>query len=67
MSKYYFYDLGIRNALISNFNELDLRNDHGQLWENFIVMERIKHLSYTQQSRELALLAYLQQGRNLTG
>ena len=50
MSKYYFYDLGIRNALISNFNELDLRNDHGQLWENFVVMERIKHLSYTQQS-----------------
>ena len=50
MSKYYFYDLGIRNALISNFNEIALRNDHGQLWENFIVMERIKHLSYTRQS-----------------
>lgn len=50
MSKYYFYDLGIRNALISNFNEIDLRNDHGQLWENFVVMERIKHLSYTGQS-----------------
>jgi uncharacterized protein len=47
MSKYYFYDLGIRNALVSNFNEIALRNDHGQLWENFIVMERIKHLSRT--------------------
>jgi predicted AAA+ superfamily ATPase len=48
MSKYYFYDLGIRNALISNFNELTLRDDTGRLWENFLVMERVKHLSYTQ-------------------
>ncbi len=47
MSKYYFYDPGIRNALVSNFNEMALRNDHGQLWENFIVMERVKHLSYS--------------------
>lgn len=50
MSKYYFYDLGIRNALISNFNEMPLRNDVGQLWENFLVMERIKHLSYSGQA-----------------
>lgn len=50
MSKYYFYDLGIRNALIANFNPMKLRNDHGQLWENFIVMERIKHQSYSKQS-----------------
>lgn len=49
MSKYYFYDLGIRNALISSFNEIALRNDVGRLWENFLVMERIKHLSYTGQ------------------
>ncbi len=47
MSKYYFYDLGVRNAVISSFNDLSLRNDHGQLWENFIVMERIKHLAGT--------------------
>ena len=47
MSKYYFYDLGIRNALISNFNEPALRDDIGRLWENFLVMERVKHLSYT--------------------
>lgn len=47
MSKYYFYDLGIRNALISSFNELPLRDDVGRLWENFLVMERVKHLSYT--------------------
>jgi predicted AAA+ superfamily ATPase len=50
MSKYYFFDIGIRNALISNFAPLELRNDRGQLWENFLVMERVKHLSYTGQS-----------------
>ena len=46
MSKYYFYDLGIRNALISNFNDLDTRNDVGQLWENFMVLERVKRNAY---------------------
>jgi predicted AAA+ superfamily ATPase len=40
--KIYFCDLGIRNALIQNFNELDLRNDVGQLWENFCIAERLK-------------------------
>lgn len=45
-SKYYFYDTGIRNAIIANFNDLALRNDIGQLWENFIVMERLKYRSY---------------------
>lgn len=44
--KYYFYDNGIRNALIANFNSLDLRNDIGQLWENFLVVERLKKQSY---------------------
>lgn len=46
MGKYYFYDLGIRNALIANFNELELRNDVGQLWENFMVVERLKANAY---------------------
>lgn len=46
-AKYYFYDLGIRNALIAQFNPLDQRNDVGQLWENFIVVERMKHRAYT--------------------
>jgi len=46
MGKYYFYDLGIRNALISNFNDLNTRNDVGQLWENFLMAERIKRNSY---------------------
>ena len=45
-SKYYFYDNGIRNAIISNFNRLEIRNDIGQLWENFIIMERIKKQNY---------------------
>jgi len=40
--KVYFYDLGIRNSLIQNFNQLELRNDTGALWENFCVLERIK-------------------------
>jgi len=44
--KYYFQDLGIRNAIINNFNPLTLRNDVGQLWENFCVMERIKKNEY---------------------
>lgn len=44
-SKYYFFDLGIRNALIENFKPLRFRNDLGQLWENFIISERIKYLN----------------------
>ena len=41
--KYYFYDLGIRNSLINNFNPPEIRNDTGQLWENFCFIDRIKH------------------------
>ena len=40
--KIYFYDCGIRNALIRNFNSLNLRSDVGALWENFCIVERIK-------------------------
>ncbi len=43
--KFYFYDLGIRNALIRNFNPLEIRPDTGALWENFCIMEMIKNLS----------------------
>lgn len=50
MDKIYFYDLGIRNAIIGNFNYLKDRNDGGQLWENFLMTERIKFLSYTGKS-----------------
>ncbi|HOW56117.1 MAG TPA: ATP-binding protein [Syntrophorhabdaceae bacterium] len=45
-AKYYFLDNGIRNAVIAAFNPLDSRNDTGQLWENFLVTERIKKWTY---------------------
>jgi uncharacterized protein len=44
--KFYFYDLGIRNSLIENYNYFDKRNDVGHLWENFVISERIKYLEY---------------------
>lgn len=46
-SRYYFWDNGIRNALIRNYNPPKLRNDIGMLWENYIVTERIKKNAYT--------------------
>ncbi len=45
-NKYYFYDNGIRNAIISQYNVLELRNDIGQLWENFIIAEMHKKNHY---------------------
>ena len=44
--KFYFYDNGIRNALIANFNQPELRSDIGALWENFIISERMKFINY---------------------
>jgi uncharacterized protein len=44
--KVYFYDNGIRNALVGNFQQFELRTDKGMLWENFIISERIKMLNY---------------------
>jgi len=44
--KIYFYDNGIRNAIIGNFNLLISRNDTGALWENFLISERMKYLYY---------------------
>lgn len=41
--KVYFYDLGIRNSLIENYNRMDIRNDTGALWENFCILERKKN------------------------
>ncbi len=46
MNKIYFYDLGIRNAIINNFNFLDSRDDAGKLFENFIISERMKYRDY---------------------
>ena len=48
MNKYYFYDLGVRNILIDDVKTLDLRNDVGQLWENFLIIERLKKNLYAQ-------------------
>jgi predicted AAA+ superfamily ATPase len=51
-AKYYFIDLGVRNAVISNFNPLDSRNDIGGLWENFIFMELLKKSNAGKNSEE---------------
>jgi predicted AAA+ superfamily ATPase len=45
-SRYYFYDNGVRNAIINNFAPIELRNDIGMLWENFAIMERLKKQEY---------------------
>lgn len=45
-NKWYFYDNGIRNALINNFNALALRDDQGKLWENYLIAERLKKQEY---------------------
>jgi hypothetical protein len=49
MDKIYFYDLGIRNVLIENFQPLHLRQDIGGLWENFLIIERYKRNHYGNQ------------------
>ncbi len=45
--KVYFYDLGIRNSLINNFNKIDERNDVEHLWKNYLIIERIKKNHYS--------------------
>jgi len=65
--KIYFYDNGIRNTLISNFNSVELRPDVGALWENFLMAERMKRNNYanyyaqiyfwrTQEQKEIDLI-----------
>ena len=49
-SRWYFYDNGVRNALINNFNLLAARQDSGMLWENYIIAERIKFNEYSDKS-----------------
>lgn len=48
--KIYFYDLGVRNTLINNFNSLANRNDNGGLFENFLISERIKKIKYQEKT-----------------
>lgn len=45
-SRWYFVDNGIRNAIIANFNTIESRNDIGQLWENYMISERLKYQEY---------------------
>lgn len=47
MNKIYFYDLGVRNTIIGNLNFLENRDDVGGIWENFLMIERIKRQEYT--------------------
>lgn len=49
--KIYFYDLGIRNALINNFSQIENRQDLGALWENFLIAERLKQNQYQEKWR----------------
>lgn len=51
--KVFFYDNGVRNAILNNFSPLALRQDSGALWENFMVSERIKQLSYNRDYRKI--------------
>lgn len=46
LKKIYFYDVGMRNAIINNFNFLPDRNDAGALWENILMVERLKYREY---------------------
>ena len=50
-AKWFFYDVGIRNAIIGNFNAIAQRNDIGQLWENYLISERIKQNSYLSEGK----------------
>jgi predicted AAA+ superfamily ATPase len=51
-NRWYFYDNGIRNAIIANFSRLESRMDVGALWENYVASERVKHQNYTQKISE---------------
>lgn len=44
--KIYFYDTGVRNMIIGDLNPMDIRQDKGNLWENFLIAERLKHSAY---------------------
>jgi hypothetical protein len=47
MDKVFFYDLGVRNVLIDNLKSLQNRDDQGKLWENFLMIERMKYMKYS--------------------
>jgi hypothetical protein len=51
--KIYFFDNGIRNAIIGNFSSFQNRQDNGSLWENFVVSELYKHISYSSHTKKM--------------
>ncbi len=51
--KIFFYDLGIRNSIINNFSSIENRTDVGQLWENFLLLERKKKTAYKQHQKSI--------------
>lgn len=59
--KIFFYDCGIRNAIINDFTPVTSRTDVGALWENFIIAERMKHLRYTNNDAKLYFWRTFQQ------
>lgn len=48
-SRFFFYDVGVRNAVINNFNPLSIRDDVGAIWENYIIIEMMKKQAYKQE------------------
>ena len=52
-ARFYFWDNGIRNAIINDFRSIDERQDIGDLWENYLITERLKKLQYLQNSSQL--------------
>jgi len=52
-SRYFFYDIGIRNAVVGMFNPINLRDDIGKIWENYIISEVQKHREYQRLSSRL--------------
>jgi len=61
LRKIYFYDTGIRNVLINNLNPLNLRQDIGSLWENFMISERLKYNSNNNKDKQVYFWRTLQQ------
>ncbi len=59
--KVYFYDCGIRNAILNNFKTMSFRTDIGALWENFLFAERMKYLRYQNQDTTLYFWRTIQQ------
>lgn len=59
--KVYFWDLGLRNQIIKNFRPIEFRDDIGALWENFIISERKKKLSYDSDFRDTYFWRNMQQ------